>query len=325
MAQSKEEYRKGIKENLDPRQHFSSYKEFNDFMIEIDESLKDVPISARQLKGMGEVAVRLDTNIYGVPNSFAEDNDFSNLSLSAHVLAWFEKQYADRLKVDFSNMRTVCRVSGDLYEVNIPLVFGRPKLIFNGTVEETSPTFKTGEDISLNIGSLIEDITNEKLSRISKDEIKYLGTRVSYGCLLGNRFFTVANKNLFKDAIGDFKMSVDMLFLDKPLYGQSMWHCLQFIEKVIKGYLDFHGIKYPRIHDLHKLSELVQDINIDARLLDRIQCSPSVRYDSNMSNEEECVKSHEAAQEVALQIITRLPTKKSQKSEANHNFTGDPK
>ncbi|MBT3313028.1 MAG: hypothetical protein HN390_00300, partial [Anaerolineae bacterium] len=35
MARSKEEYRKGIKEDLDPRQHFSSYKEFDDFMIEI--------------------------------------------------------------------------------------------------------------------------------------------------------------------------------------------------------------------------------------------------------------------------------------------------
>jgi len=34
-------------------------------------------------------------------------------------------------------------------------------------------------------------------------------------------------------------MSVDMLFLDKPLYGQSMWHCLQFIEKVTKGYQTF--------------------------------------------------------------------------------------
>jgi hypothetical protein len=222
MARSKEEYRKGIKEDLDPRQHFSSYKEFDDFMIEIDESLKDVPITARQLRGMGEVASRLKTNIYGVPNSFAEDGDFSNLSLSAHVLFWFEKQYANRLKVDFSNMQTVCRVSGDLYKVNIPLVFGNPKLIFTGTVEETGPNLSTDENINLNIGSLIEDITNEKLSRISKDEIKYLGTRVSYGCLLGNRFFTVDNKNLFKDAIGDFKMSVDMLFLDKPLYGQSV-------------------------------------------------------------------------------------------------------
>jgi hypothetical protein len=32
-----------------------------------------------------------------------------------------------------------------------------------------------------------------------------------------------------------------------------------------------------------------------------------------MSTEEECVKSHEAAQEVVLQIISKLPTKKRSK------------
>lgn len=313
MSKSEEEYRKSIKD-LDPRQHFSSYKEFNDFMIEIDKNIKNIPITARQLEGMGEVAIQLQTNIYGVPKSFAKDNDFSNLSLSAHVAIWFDKQYGGRLKVDFSRMQTICKVSGDLYKVNIPLVFGEPKLIFTGKVEKISTTLNTDKAKSLlNLGSLIEDITNEKLARISPDEIRYLGTRVSYGCLLGNKFFTVADKNLFNDALGDFKMSVDMLFLDKPLYGQSMWHCLQFVEKVIKVFLDFKNVPYPKTHDLKKLGELIQDITIAPQLLNKIQCSPSVRYDSSVSTEDECIKSHEAAQEVALQIITRMPTRKNNK------------
>jgi len=50
---------------------------------------------------MAEVASQLKTNIYGVPNSFAKENDFSNPSLSAHVSVWFEKQYGDRLKSRF--------------------------------------------------------------------------------------------------------------------------------------------------------------------------------------------------------------------------------
>jgi HEPN domain-containing protein len=282
-------------------------------MIRIDEGFKETPILARQLKGIAEVASQLKTNIYGVPNSFAKENDFSNLSLSAHVSVWFEKQYGDRLKVDFSNMQTICRVSGDLYKVKIPLVFGKPKLVFTGNVEEIRPTPHNGniDDDGLNIGSLIENITNGKLSRITRDEIAYLGTRVSYGCLLGNRFFTLANKKLFNDALADFRMSVDMLFLDKPLYGQSMWHCLQFVEKAMKISLDAHDINYPRIHDLLKLNELFKDTKIPAQLLDRIQCSPSLRYDSSKSNEDECVKSHEAAQQAVLEVISKLPVKHS--------------
>jgi hypothetical protein len=312
MEMSDEEYRKRFPD-LDPKQHFASFEEFNRFMVEIDESLKGTPISARQMKGIGEVAHRLHTNIYGVPNSYAKENDFSNLSLSAHVVAWFDKQYGERLKVDFSRMQTICRVSGDLYKVNIPLVFGKPKLVFTGKVEEIKPTLGTDKFYNggLNIGSLIENMTNEKLSRITKNEIAYLGTRVSYGCLLGNRFFTLAIKELFNDALGDFRISIDMLFLDKPLYGQSMWHCLQFVEKVMKISLDAHGITYPKIHDLHKLNELFKDGRLPAQLIDRIQWSPSLRYDSSKSNEDECVKSHEAAQQVVLEVISKLPLKHS--------------
>jgi HEPN domain-containing protein len=310
MDMSDEEYRKRFPD-LDPKQYFSSYEEFNRFMIGIDEGLKGTPILARQIKGMAEVASQLKTNIYGVPNSFAKENDFSNLSLSAHVSVWFEKQYGDRLKVDLSNMQTICRVSGDLYKVKIPLVFGRPNFVFTGRVEEIKPTLgsKNSDDVGLNIGSLIENITNEKLSRITGNEIIYLGTRVRYGCLLGTRFFTLANKEQFNDALADFRMSVDMLFLDKPLYGQSMWHCLQFVEKVMKISLDAHEINYPRIHNLHQLSGLLNDVKIHPQLLDRIQCSASLRYDSSRSNEDECVKSHEAAQQVVLKVISKLAVK----------------
>lgn len=312
MEKSEEEFRKGLPD-LDQKQYFSSYEEFNRFMIEIDKELKGTPIAGRQLKGFVEVAERLNATLYLVPNSFARDNDFSNLSLSAHVLAWFDKQYGDRLEVDFSNMQTICRVSGDLYKVKIPLVLGKLKLVFTGKVEEIKPNINVGSfnTASLNIGSLIENITYEKLSSITHDEISYLGARVSYGCLLGKIFFSLTNKDLFKDALADFKMSVDMLFLDKPLYGQSRWHCLQFVEKVIKTFLEINNTKYPRNHDLHQLSELIEDIKIDAQLLDRIQCSASVRYDSSISSEDECVKSHEAAQEVVLKIISRLVVRKS--------------
>ena len=280
--------------DLKQKQYFSSYQEFDQFMTEIDQELKDIPIVSRQLQGMGEVASRLNTNIYAVSKNFAKQDDFSNPSLSAHVTIWFDKQYGERLKVNFSNMQTICRVSGDLYKVNVPLVIGQPKFVFTGTVEKI--------DGAINLGSLIEGITHEKLSRITPEEISYLGLRTEIGCLLGHRLF-FTDKHVFKDALADFKTSVDMLVLDRPLYGQSRWACLQFIEKTIKAYLATHDISYAFTHDLLKLGRLVDDIEIDEDLLRVIQCSASMRYDSDTSNEDECIKSHEAAQEVALAIV----------------------
>lgn len=282
------------------KQYFSSYAEFNQFMISVDESLKDTPIVGRELKGMGEVAKRLQTNIHGVPKEFAQDNDFSILSLSAHVSIWFNKQYGKRLRVNLSNMQTICFISKDLYRVKIPLVFSEPKFVFTGNQE----TIKE----CINIGSLIENITIDKLSRITQDEIQYLAERVSYGCLLGNKFFSAGSEK-YKDALADFKMSVDMLFLDKPLYGQSMWHCLQYVEKIIKKYLESKNISYKKTHELLELINLVKDIDIDESDLKQIQCSPSSRYDSDLHNEQDCVRSHETAQKISLKFIDKMSKK----------------
>lgn len=73
---------------IDPRNHFKSHEEFNDFMEKIDLKLKakGVPIVARQIQGAREVAKTLKTNIYMVPRSSAKPSDFRNFSLSAHVV-----------------------------------------------------------------------------------------------------------------------------------------------------------------------------------------------------------------------------------------------
>ena len=108
MKLTKEVFYRTFPEMDKDKQYFSSYTEFNQFMISVDESLKETPIVGRELKGMGEVARRLQTNIHGVPKEFAHENDFSILSLSAHVSIWFNKQYGKRLCVNLSNMQTIC-------------------------------------------------------------------------------------------------------------------------------------------------------------------------------------------------------------------------
>lgn len=300
MKPTKEDFYRTFPDMDTNKQYFPSYAEFNQFMISVDESLKETAIVGRQLKGMGEVAKRLRINIPGVPKEFAHENDFSILSLSAHISIWFDKQYGKRLCVNFSNMQTICFVAKDLYRVKIPLVFSKPKLGFTGTQENVKEF--------INLGSLIENITIDKLNRITQDEIEYLAERVTYACLLGNKFFCAGSEN-YKDALADFKMSVDMLFVDKPLYGQSMWHCLQYVEKIIKKYLDSINISYKKTHELRKLLDLVKEVKVNESDVKLVQCDPSARYDSDLHNEQDCVRSHEAAQKISVIFIDKMSEK----------------
>ena len=134
MQITEDEYRRRVPD-LDPTHYFATQEDFERFMLQIDSDMRKegVPIVERQIKSHSEAAKRLRTNLYWVPASFAHDGDYSNLSLSAHISNWFTQQYGARLGTDMAGVRTIGRIGGDLYKVNIPLVLGKPRLVFLAT------------------------------------------------------------------------------------------------------------------------------------------------------------------------------------------------
>lgn len=72
--------------------------------------------------------------------------------------------------------------------------------------------------------------------------------------ILSKRWFKVANRDL---------ETAKLLFKAKHFTDNICFHLHQAVEKYLKGFLVFHNIKPPRVHDLPKLSEMCAKIDPD--------------------------------------------------------------
>ena len=107
-------------------------KEFNEFMEKIDDFLRKerVPISARQIKGLMEVAKRLNVDVYFVGEEHLIPGDYTELSLSSHVKRWFNNRYGLKLNVDFNLAKVVVLVNNDPYKMILPEILGGGEVKF---------------------------------------------------------------------------------------------------------------------------------------------------------------------------------------------------
>jgi len=292
---------------IDPRNHFKNNEEFNDFMERIDLKLKakGVPIVGRQLQGAGEVAKTLKTNIYMVPRSLAKPNDFRNYSLSAHVVLWFDRRYGDRLKVDLSFGKTVVLINHDFYKAKLPFVWGHPQYIFDPTLKDY-PNIK---DPRCNVARLVEGLTPDLASKIDKFGQFHILNKVKNGICLGQLMEQYIEVLYIKEAKGDLIQSIDSLFQHKPLCGLSKWGSLQFAEKIIKSFLTNKQESFRNTHNLSELINLLGKYNLknlDSIDLDHIQCSPDVRYNSELVERSEAVQAHWDSVDLGLIILQQF-------------------
>jgi len=292
---------------IDPRNHFKSYEEFNDFMEKIDQKLKakGVPIEARQIQGAREVAKALKPNIYMTPKSSAKPSDFRNFSLSAHVALWFERHYGDRLKMNLSFGKTVVLIKHDFYKVELPFVWGRPQYIFDSTLKD----YPNLQDPRFNVASLVEGLTPDLARKIDKFGRLHILNKVKKGIYLGQLMEQYIEVLLIKEAKGDLIQSVDSLFQHKPPCGLSKWGSLQFTEKIIKSFLTNKKESFPNTHNLSKLINLLGKYNLknlDSIDLNHIQCSSDVRYNSEIVERSEAVQAHWDSVDLGLIILQQF-------------------
>lgn len=294
---------------IDPKNHFESNEEFNDFMEKIDLKLKakGVPIIGRQLQGAGEVAKTLKTSIFMVPRSSAKPSDFRNFSLSEHVVLWFDRRYGDRLKMNLSFGKTIVSINYDFYKVKLPFVWGRPQYIFDPTLKEYSNI----KDPRFNVASFVEGLTPDLASKIDKFGQFHILNKVKNGICLGQLMeqYIEIEVLYIKEAKGDLIQSVDSLFQHKPLCGISKWGSLQFTEKIIKSFLKNKKESFPKIHDLNKLINLLKKYNLknlDSIDLNHIQCNPDVRYNSKLVKFSEAVQAHWDSVDLGLILLQQF-------------------
>ena len=79
----------------------------------------------------------------------------------------------------------------------------------------------------------------------------------------------------------DWQAANHLTTAEPELYKIICYHCEQAIEKVLKGFLVFHEVDFPRTHDLVELCKLC--INIDLRFHEIAEdCSELTGYGTQM-------------------------------------------
>jgi hypothetical protein len=110
---------------------------------------------------------------------------------------------------------------------------------------------------------------------------------------------TTKDKPYILEVFADIEAAVSNIFSNPPQYGLSKWASLQVAEKA----------KIPKHHDLHEIASRAQQNGlspISAPLLDRIQCTPGVRYGEVVVNLEEAISAHSGALEVCRIVAPHL-------------------
>jgi len=239
------------------------------------------------------------------PRSSAKPSDFRNFSLSAHVVLWFDRRYGDRLKMNLSFGKTVVLINHDFYKVTLPFVWGHPQYIFDPTLKD----YPNLQDPRCNVARLVEGLTPDLARKIDKLGQFHILNKVSKGIYLGQLMKNYIEVFFIKEAKGDLIQSVDSLFQHKPLCGLSKWGSMQFAEKVIKSFLKNKKESFPKTHNLSELINLLVKYNIknlDFIDINHIQCSPDVRYNSELVKFSEAVQAHWDSIDLGLIILQQF-------------------
>lgn len=109
-----------------------SEAEFQGLMEEVDSYLQsiEVPIVARSVRGLGEVARRLRTELYpGIEAGDPLPDVYEGLDLAIRIGRWFDARYGEKQKIDFSPGVVVLQLQGDLWPMKLPLLIGRHEAV----------------------------------------------------------------------------------------------------------------------------------------------------------------------------------------------------
>ena len=297
-----------------------NHAEFDALMIDIDQVMqrKDLPISARPLHAIGEVArrTRMQIPVAGPFEMLPVPGDYTGSSLAGHIERWMEDRYGSRLKVDFSYGYTAILLRGDPWLVRVPVIWGDFEVVADRDLSKTFGGWvvnKPGEprrEVQVNILRLVQDLPQGLASVLHRSEMREL-----------TREFMVSH-DLHRDidgyhrddslalaAVGDLQSGARRAVGRSDEYGLSRWDSLQAAEKFIKLFLSQRRQTFPRTHKLSELFIEAQKYGLEApppALIDEIQCDASVRYERTSFSPTNVVRAHRASTVVGYAVMRCL-------------------
>lgn len=304
--------------------------EFLGFIEDIDNELKkrNVPIHARPLRAVGEACARLKTSIFVVPSGPPVPGDYTGDSFGAHIDAWYQKKYGDRLKIDFSPGNVAIIIRGDPWKIRLPLLYGAFKFVFGPFADKGEKTPEHDPE-AVNPLRWIEGFTSDLSKSLSKEEMKAIAGFIIFALQTTERLVRVQHERYLPEARADLEMAVSNLFLTHPNYGQSKWASLQFTEKLFKCFLTVKEVSFVRKgrkgHDLAELAKLSANNGLQGmkpEIVNNIQCPGGVRYGEVEVDLAEAIRAHHASLIACSIVCSTIRALRGARGPERHGLPG---
>jgi hypothetical protein len=158
------------------------------------------------------------------------------------------------------------------------------------------PSFASGGRTPVfNILNSVEDLPDGLAAALSHDE---LDTVASFFMCAGEAVCAleeILDQPFVTEARDDLRSAVEHLFSTPSANcGFSKWSSLQFIEKLLKAFLQTRSTAYRLTHNLSELADLVEQngLVVDRTGLLAVQCAAAVRYNSRSVSMADALAAH---------------------------------
>lgn len=281
---------------------------FEQLMREVDAALaKDgVAISARPIHAVMAVGNRFKVSLPVVPLSpdapaeLAKYNDFVR-----NIQGWFEKVYGDRIKADFSPGSTVVPIDGDLYVLRLPRFYGTVQFMVSRQFVKRRSSFSRGPAVC-NVLELIQNLSEAKAALLSDETLSEVMQMFGIGLQAHDALEANRSHDLIRLARGDVQTAVNSLMDRDNRFAESKWASLQAAEKTLKAAIAMEGAKFGFTHNLSTLCEQLCSLGVRFEwkdLVERIQCTPHIRYGSEYCSRDNALLAHQASLRLVVTLL----------------------
>ncbi|RZM20966.1 MAG: HEPN domain-containing protein [Pedobacter sp.] len=187
-----------------------------------------------------------------------------------------------------------------IWRVRLAGWFGRANFFVDRNLSNKGISIGTKTRLpSMNILTLVEDLPQGMVDRLSNNEIK---THFQFHMLAVESIQWRNNlpyTNILDVARDDYNCSTQEILENR--YPQARWAAQQCVEKTLKGMLEIGGNSYPKGikgHDLSDLAKLLREkhgVAINPNFIQTAQCTTGARYNDEPSTQKQALHANLAA------------------------------
>ncbi|MEO7067392.1 MAG: hypothetical protein ABI114_10825 [Rhodanobacter sp.] len=266
----------------------TNQRDYDIMMSSVDNHLAShgLPPNQRALRASRLVSVAL--KLGGIPLlgvGVLRGVPYGPTDLGPRVFDWYSDNYGERNKIDWSPGSVVMTLHRSLWRIRMPMIMGTVEFIIARDLDIGEKGNFTGRHPpKCNVLHEVEGLTQSYANRLSDHDLIHIFQEFQNGYASIGYLNDLHGHDLFDQARGDYKQSVDTL-MDGRTLSKARWDNAQCAEKIFKGLLARDGHPFPtnarQGHDIAHLGGLLKQhlgIELPESSLRTITCLPAARY-----------------------------------------------